>query len=109
MNRQPGRVPAIMGRTADLKVGTTAAPSMVVQNLHITRIAASGARLGRIRMAADAASPAISAEREDEPSVKYIAPAQNAAAGTSLIGDTSMASTAGLVATSHAAASPTAS
>ena len=35
--------------------------------------------------------------------------AQNAAAGTSLIGDTSMASTAGLVATSHAAASPSAS
>src|SRR5205823_13038491 len=37
---------------------------------------------------------------------KKIAVAQNAAAGTSLIGDTSIASTAGLVATSHAAASP---
>ena len=125
MKRQPGSVPAIMGRAerstaADLKVGTTPVvlsvvvlafrPAVADQNFHNTRITANGARFGRIRMAADAARPANSARARSTCRARSrSAIAQNAAAGTSLIGDTSMASTAGLVATSHAAASPSAS
>src|SRR5438132_8808390 len=67
---------------------------------------ANGARFGRIRMATLEASPAISAALSDSPNAKKIAVVQNAAAGTSLIGDTSIASTAGLVASSHAAPRP---
>ena len=58
-------------------------------------------------MATDAATPAATALRFDPPNVKYIATAPNAAAGTSLIGETSIARNAGLVAISQAAASPT--
>src|SRR5438445_13298687 len=67
---------------------------------------ASGARFGRIRMATLEARPAASAAVSDSPKAKKIAVAQNAAAGTSLIGDTSIASTAGLVASSHDAPRP---
>ena len=57
-------------------------------------------------MATLEASPAVSAALSDSPNAKKIAVVQNAAAGTSLIGDTSIASTAGLVASSHAAPRP---
>ena len=51
-------------RSAGLVVVLAFRPAMR-QNFQTTRIAASGARFGRIRIAADAASPAISAERGD--------------------------------------------
>src|SRR5581483_6116667 len=67
---------------------------------------ASGARLVRMSSAAPIARPQQTASRFDSPSAKYTAAAQHAAAGTSLIGETSMAMTTGLVATNQAAINP---
>src|SRR3954452_10271550 len=75
---------------------------------HIATTAASGMRFGRIRIATAAAAPAATALATVPPSAQAIAIVHAAAAGTSLIGATSMNSIAGLVATSHAAARPTA-
>src|SRR5881628_1370798 len=90
---------------------------------HSPRIAASGTRFGRIRIAIATAIPAARAinkerkgrkerkERRSQSGVSVSAHAtaiaHAAAAGTSLIGAISMNSIAGLVATSHAAPSPT--
>ena len=97
--------------------------------LQLAMTIASGARFGRIRIAALAARPQYAVRRaglaptrcerpavrtdpmtcagvELRGSAKNSATAQNADAGTSLIGETSMARNAGLVASSHAAASP---
>ena len=61
-----------------------------------------------MRIAMADASPAPSAERRASPRAPTSASVQNAAAGTSLIGETTIARMAGLVATSQAAASPAA-
>src|ERR1041384_1213900 len=75
---------------------------------HTAMIPASGMRFGRIRIATAAAAPAAPALTTVPPSAPAIAIAHAAAAGTSLIGAIIMNSIAGLVATSHAAARPTA-
>src|SRR6185503_12722000 len=68
--------------------------------------AASGARLGRIRIASAENAPAATAAGVVRPSTAYVASVQNAAAGTSLICDLNIIRNVGLVAVSHAAASP---
>src|SRR5262245_30122242 len=62
--------------------------------------------LGLIRMAADALRPAPSIEAAEGRSNAAMASAQNAAAGTSLMMDLLIERKVGLVAMSHAAASP---
>src|SRR5882672_5319179 len=77
-------------------------PSRSAYNIHTPSTAAIGTRFGRMRIAIDAASPAPAALRTVRPSTPYVARAQNAAAGTSLIGDLNIIRKVGLVATSHA-------
>ena len=59
-----------------------------------------------MRIASHAARPAPGAARRESPSAPTVASAQDTATGTSLIGETIIARTAGLVATSQPAAAP---
>jgi hypothetical protein len=59
-----------------------------------------------MRIAIAAVSPAATALRTVWPRIQYVARAQNAAAGTSLICDLNIIRKVGLVATSHAPPSP---
>src|SRR5262245_33212736 len=74
--------------------------------VHPASTAASGNRFGRIRIASDVARPAATALETVGPRIQYVAIVQNAAAGMSLICDLNIMRNVGLVATSHAPASP---
>src|SRR5262245_30276057 len=76
------------------------------QNRHAARTAASGARLGRTRIAIEALTPAAADGASDSPRRQAAARPQNAAAGTSLMIDFAIATNAGLVARSQAAPRP---
>src|SRR5688572_8403868 len=75
-------------------------------SIHMPSTAASGTRFGRIRIAIAAATPATTVFQRHLSSAFHVATAQNAAAGTSLIGSFVIVRNAGLVATSHAAPTP---
>ncbi len=69
---------------------------------------ASGTRLGLIAMAMPAAAPDNAMPAKDDRQASRSDAVQNTAAGTSLIGQSIMNSTVGLLATSSAAIAPTA-
>src|SRR5438876_4134040 len=86
----------------------TRLPTLALHHSHSAITPAIGARFGRIRIAIAAASPPAAADTGVAPSTHAVATAHAPAAGTSLIGAMTMNSSAGLVATIHAAASATA-
>ena len=80
--------------------------SALGHSIHAPSTAASGTRFGRIRIAIAAATPETTVLQRDASSAFQVASAQNAAAGTSLIGSFTIVRNAGLVEVSQAAPSP---
>jgi hypothetical protein len=104
MNTIKGAHPAQNARPRRARRGQ---PSRAPQNTIARGTSASGTRFGRIAIAIPAAAPLAAAVQPGSEASSNDA-AQNVAQGTSLIGQSDMKSTVGLVATKRAAIAATA-